>query len=131
MKWLWIAVVLMAGFAQAAVYEWVDDAGRKQFSDEPPNNGLPYKRRYIDTPPVHVVPATPVPKPRQSPANARSTAHVIKKTPRSQGGVRCKRYEAEIKRIEKRMRNGYRGDEGNRLKRSRRYYSDKYYKECR
>lgn len=131
MKWLWIAVLLMTGVAQAAVYEWVDDAGQKQFSDEPPNNGLPYKRRYIDTPPVHVVPVTPVPKSRQSPAKARSTVHVIKKTPRSQGGARCKRYEAEIERIEKRMRSGYLGDEGNRLKRSRRYYSDKYYKECR
>lgn len=131
--------------AYGQVYKWQDSQGRVHYSDSPPKAHHSYREVTSELPHVHRM--EPL---RRSPMTSTYSRPDTQTTPSARSRIvdrsydqdlpshrashsqeRCDWYRAELERIQKQLRGGYREGTGNRLRERRRELSEKLYRECR
>lgn len=135
MTWFCLAACYTA---QAEVYEWIDEAGQRHFSDQKPNDVDP---SIIE--PFQLHDDTPQPQQTKEAYQAKRYASPPRKPSRSRQRrqrqakarlkqqQRCEKYLDQMRKIQTQLRRGYREPQGNRLRQRRFELSKKYQKECR
>ena len=141
-----LVLALAISPAYGQVYKWQDSQGRVHYSDSPPKAHHSYREVTSELPHVHRMeplrrgPMTSTyssrPDTRTTPS-ARSRAvdgsyyHDLPSYRASQSQGHCDWYRAELDRIQKQLRGGYKENTGNRLSERRRELSENLYRECR
>lgn len=117
--------------AWAEVYTWKDDAGQQQYSDRPPET-QDYRQW---EPPENPNSDLQLPEPRERRPVVTDKGNERERSARANSGPtrqekRCRRYEAELERINSQLRAGYREPKGNRLRAKRRRLQSKQFRQC-
>jgi len=120
------------------VYEWVDEAGQRHFSDQKPNdvdpNAIEPFQLYDDSPQPQQTKEAYQPKRYTSPPRKPSRSRQRRQRQaqaRLKQQQRCEKYLDQMRTIQTQLRRGYREPQGNRLRQRRFELSKKYQKECR
>lgn len=128
-----------SGFAESLYYQWVDEYGRTQLSDQPPPKGVNYAVRHTASlPHVHrmqsVRPGTVYPdtsKRRSKGGKISMVGMAPRLGDRDKPNWNCRQVKKKLDNIERQMRRGYTAAQESRLRRQKNKYRDYDYSECR
>ncbi|GAB4200628.1 MAG: hypothetical protein Tsb002_36860 [Wenzhouxiangellaceae bacterium] len=127
-------LVLAPSMALAQMYEWVDEQGRRHFSDQLPPPGISYQVREEDSEDLL---STYAPEATRQRKSSRKTSRQrsgrrsdVASRERREQEKRCAQYLQRMEKVQDRLRRGYREPQGNRLRQQRRDLSDRYQREC-
>lgn len=121
--------MLFPTLSQAEIYRSIDKNGQPYYSDTPHASSELYQSgTYIQPMPKPQLPKLKRSK-KKAPKKKSTKAQEDKKRAKLQ--KRCESLEKKIKKVNYKLRQGHSNDQGNRLRKQRRGYSDQLSKECR
>lgn len=138
LRFWFLLLFVLAQPCAGQMYEWVDENGQRHFSDQKPPTGTHYRvRDEADTDLLSTYSPGIQPNKRKSQPSAKSKARGSMTSKRrkaaaqkAQVEARCEKYLQRLRRIQEKLRKGYREPQGNRLRQQRYELSRRYQREC-
>ena len=129
-------LLLACGPIGAQIYEWVDDEGRRHFSDREPV-GVEYRRRSgaspggaLSTYRAAVPPSRREAEPSAASSREAAARRVATSRRRARLDRHCRTLHERLDRIRQRLRAGYSEPTGNRLRAERHALNDAWRRDC-